>query len=93
MRGAARLLLPTGQLLTYGPYLVADEPTAPGNQAFDADLQRRDPHWGLRWLHDVAAEAAAAGLTLCERVAMPANNLLLVFRPTAPGAEGPTGVR
>ena len=48
--------------------------------AFDADLRRRDVRWGLRRLADVAAEATAAGLDLRERVAMPTNNLLLVWR-------------
>ena len=32
-----------------------------------------------RCVHAVAACADAAGLTLAERIAMPANNLLLVF--------------
>ena len=80
MRGAARWLAPAGQLITYGPYLVQGEPTAPGNTAFDADLRQRNAAWGLRWLHDVQTEAATVGLRLAERVAMPANNLLLVFR-------------
>lgn len=79
MRGAARHLAPQGVLITYGPYLERDVPTGPGNLAFDADLRARNPAWGLRHLDDVAAEAAAAGLVLRERVAMPANNLLLVW--------------
>jgi hypothetical protein len=83
MQGAARLLSPAGQLITYGPYLVDGEPTAPGNLAFDADLRARNPAWGIRWLHEVAAEARQAGLALQQRVAMPANNLLLVFGRTA----------
>lgn len=80
MRGATRHLAPGGVLLTYGPYLVDGEPTAPSNLAFDADLRARNPAWGLRRLADVAAEAAAAGLALHERVDMPANNLLLAWR-------------
>ena len=84
MRGAAQRLGVDGQLITYGPYLVAGVTTSPGNLAFDADLRARDPQWGLRWLHDVVAEAAAAGLQLHEQVAMPANNRLLVFRHAAP---------
>jgi hypothetical protein len=80
MRGAAQRLCQDGQLITYGPYLVADVATSPGNLAFDADLRARDPQWGLRWLHDVVAQAAQAGLFLHEQVAMPANNRLLVFR-------------
>lgn len=80
MRGAAHWLRPGGQLITYGPYFVQGEPAAQGNTDFDADLRARDPAYGIRWLHDVHAEAAAAGLHLVERVAMPANNLVLVFR-------------
>jgi hypothetical protein len=73
-------LKPGGWLLTYGPYLEDDVETAPSNLAFDADLRRRDARWGLRRLAEVAAEAAAAGLDLSERIALPANNLLLVWR-------------
>ena len=80
MRGAGRLLVSDGQLITYGPYRVEGEPTAPSNEAFDASLRGRNSDWGLRWLHEVQAEAAAAGLAFQRRVAMPANNLLLVFK-------------
>ena len=79
MQGAARHLSAQGLLITYGPYLEDDVQTAPGNLAFDADLRARDPTWGLRRREDVAQEAARAGLALRERVAMPANNLLLVW--------------
>jgi hypothetical protein len=79
MRGAARVLAREGLLLTYGPYFEDDVPAAPSNLAFDADLRRRDPAWGIRRLADVVAQAGAAGLRLRERVAMPANNLMLVF--------------
>lgn len=79
MRGAARHLVPQGRLLTYGPYVEDDVPTADSNRAFDADLRQRNPAWGLRRRADVADEAQAAGLRLVERVAMPANNLLLVW--------------
>jgi hypothetical protein len=80
MRGAGRHLAPQGVLLTYGPYLEADVATAPSNLAFDEDLKHRNPAWGLRHLADVAAVARAHGLLLAERVAMPANNLLLAWR-------------
>jgi hypothetical protein len=73
-------------LLTYGPCFVDGETPAPGNLAFDADLRARNPAWGVRRLSAVAAEAAAAGLSLRERVAMPANNLVLVFGRGAAGA-------
>jgi Protein of unknown function (DUF938) len=79
MQGAARHLSAQGLLVLYGPYVVDGEITAPSNLAFDADLRARDPAWGLRRLADVLQEAHAAGLDLRERIAMPANNLLLVF--------------
>lgn len=79
MQGAARHLLPGGLLITYGPYFEEDAAPAPSNLAFDEDLRSRNPAWGIRRLKDVAAEARAAGLSLRERHAMPANNLLLVF--------------
>lgn len=80
LRGAAAVL-PTGApLVLYGPFREQGVPLAEGNAAFDADLRARDPEWGLRWLHEVAADAAAQGLRLAERRAMPANNLFVVFR-------------
>lgn len=79
MQGAARHLAPQGLLMTYGPYLLDDEPTAPSNLAFDADLRARNAAWGIRRLADVAERASAAGLHLRERLDMPANNKLLVW--------------
>jgi SAM-dependent methyltransferase len=79
MQGAARHLAQGGLLLLYGPYVVDGEPTAPSNLAFDADLRARNPAWGLRRLAKVMEQAEAAGFALRERVAMPANNLLLVL--------------
>ena len=83
MQGAARYLAPTGCLVTYGPYLESDVVTAPSNLAFDADLKARNPGWGLRHLDAVRGEGQRAGLLLRERVAMPANNLLLVWAASA----------
>ena len=78
--GAGRLLPPGGVLALYGPYTEAGVETAPSNLAFDADLRRRNPAWGLRDVAEVTALAAGHGFTLAARVAMPANNLSLVFR-------------
>lgn len=87
MQGAARHLAAHGLLLLYGPCLEDAVPTAPGNLAFDADLRARHPAWGLRRLADVLAQAHAAGLHLQERVALPANNLLLVLARRQAGAQ------
>ncbi|UNK80910.1 class I SAM-dependent methyltransferase [Sphingopyxis granuli] len=78
--GAARLLPPGAPLILYGPYVEADVPTAESNRAFDASLRARNPAWGLRDMAAVAAAAEQAGLGLAARRAMPANNLMLLFR-------------
>jgi SAM-dependent methyltransferase len=83
MKCAAAHLRAAGVLVLYGPYLVDGEPPAPGNVAFDADLRRRNPAWGLRRLADVVDEARRAGLAFERRFDMPANNLLLVLRQGA----------
>lgn len=80
MAGAERLLAPGAPLYLYGPYRRAGVPTAPSNEAFDADLKARNPAWGLRDLADVTALASARGLLLDRVVDMPANNLSVVFR-------------
>lgn len=78
-RGAAPCLCVSGVVVVYGPFIVDGEPVLPSNAAFDADLRRRNPLWGLRRLAAVAQAAADAGLVLQQRLAMPANNLLLRF--------------
>ncbi|HWI86719.1 MAG TPA: DUF938 domain-containing protein [Sphingomonas sp.] len=76
----ARTLLPTGgPLFLYGPYQRRNEALAPSNAAFDADLRARNPAWGLRYLEDVTRAAEAVGLKLDRVVAMPANNLSVIF--------------
>ncbi len=78
-QGAARCLVAGGVVVVYGPFIVDGEPVLPSNAAFDADLRARNPLWGLRRLAEVTQAAADAGLVLQERLAMPANNLLLRF--------------
>jgi len=80
--GAARLLAPGAPLIVYGPYIEPGVPTADSNLAFDASLRTRDPAWGLRDTDAIKAAAADAGLPFVERRAMPANNLMLLFRRT-----------
>lgn len=80
LAGSARILPRGAPLILYGPYLEAEVETAESNRAFDAGLRARNPEWGLRDRHQVAAAAADAGLAFAERRAMPANNLMLLFR-------------
>jgi hypothetical protein len=80
MAGAARCLPPGGGLFLYGPFIEEGVPTAPSNVQFDQGLRQRNPDWGIRRLDDLVALGARHGLGLSERLAMPANNLILVFR-------------
>jgi SAM-dependent methyltransferase len=80
MAGAARLLASGHILYLYGPFKENGVHTAPSNAAFDASLQARDPAWGVRDTGDVHRLADSHGFDFIERVAMPANNLSLVFR-------------
>ena len=78
--GAARILDAGAPLVLYGPFKRDGQHTAPSNEAFDQNLRRQDPAWGVRDLETVADAAEGAGLTLAEIAPMPANNLGLVFR-------------
>jgi hypothetical protein len=77
--GAGRLLDRDGRLFVYGPFKRDGAHTAPSNAEFDQSLRARNPDWGVRDTRDLAALAAANGLTLADIVAMPANNFVLVF--------------
>jgi SAM-dependent methyltransferase len=80
MSGAGRILPSGGILFLYGPYRVDGRHTAPSNQQFDGWLRAQDAEWGIRDLADVTALARHHGLNLAETVAMPANNLCVIFR-------------
>lgn len=80
MRGAGRLLSAGQPLYLYGPYRRPGHALEPSNAAFDADLKRRDPRWGLRDLGEVTSCAEAEGLLLDRIFEMPANNLSVLFR-------------
>jgi hypothetical protein len=78
--GAGRMLPPGGVLYLYGAYKENGTHTSLSNEAFDEDLRRRNPEWGVRSLEDVTELARAHGLELVERIPMPANNLSLILR-------------
>ena len=80
MTGAGRVLPAGGVLYLYGPFQQDGLHTAPSNAVFDATLRARNPDWGVRDLTDVAQLAAMSGFHLVDQIAMPANNLSVVFR-------------
>ncbi|MDZ7825826.1 MAG: DUF938 domain-containing protein [Gammaproteobacteria bacterium] len=79
-RNAGRYLLPEGLLILYGPFARDGVLQGEGNAAFDAQLRARNPDWGIRDLADLVPMAEAAGLEWSERIRMPANNEINVFR-------------
>jgi hypothetical protein len=78
--GAAAVLPPAAPLMLYGPFKRDGAHTAPSNADFDAALRAENPEWGVRDLEAVVDRATWAGFVLDRLVAMPANNLSVVFR-------------
>ena len=79
-RVAARVLDPSGALVTYGPYSFHGEHTAESNARFDESLKARNSEWGVRDVDELLAIARDRGFELSESCPMPANNQLLVWR-------------
>lgn len=81
----AQALAPQGVAIIYGPFLRDGTATSEGDARFDASLRAQDPLIGYKDVARVSAQLQAAGLTLVERLEMPANNLMLAFtNPSAP---------
>ena len=78
--GAGRILTSGAPLVLYGPFIEPGRETAPSSLAFDHSLKQRNSEWGLRNTADLDALAADHGLRRTARYAMPANNLVLVYR-------------
>jgi SAM-dependent methyltransferase len=79
---AARVLKPEGILAAYGPFNLDGAYTSPSNEAFDRSIRAQNPIWGLRDLRDFEKSANRSGLALRQHLAMPANNMILVFERT-----------
>jgi Protein of unknown function (DUF938) len=80
--GAAEVLGGSGgPLILYGPYLEQGVDTAASNLEFDASLKSRNPLWGLRHADERDRLAGQQGMARSARYAMPANNIMLIYRP------------
>lgn len=80
MAGAGQILPPGGILYLYGPFKRGGKHTSPSNAAFDESLRAQNPSWGVRDLDEVVAIAQVQKLSLVKTVAMPANNLSVIFQ-------------
>ena len=79
--GSSRILSDAAPLILYGPFRRHGSHTAPSNHSFDDGLRVRDSCWGVRCLEtEVIPLAEKSGFALDEVVAMPANNLTVIFR-------------
>ena len=78
-RGASELLVGGSPLVTYGPYRLSGEHTAPSNAAFDQSLRSRNARWGVRDIDELRELGERTGFALAERVGMPANNMILIW--------------
>ncbi|WP_017671091.1 DUF938 domain-containing protein [Blastomonas sp. AAP53] len=79
-RQAPDLLSRGTMLYPYGPFARHDVMTAQNNPAFEASLKQRNSCWGLRNLADIDAIAQGHGFAPAALIAMPANNLSLLYR-------------
>ncbi|MBE7380941.1 MAG: DUF938 domain-containing protein [Leptolyngbya sp. SIO1E4] len=79
MAGAETLLAKGSVLYLYGPFKQQGQHTAPSNEAFDQSLRLQNPDWGVRDLEAVTQLANAHQFQLSDTIAMPANNLSVVF--------------
>ena len=80
LRHAGELLPPGAPLVLYGPFMRDGLHTAPSNTTFDASLRARNAAWGVRDVMDVDGLARAHGFALDVMLAMPANNLMVIWR-------------
>ena len=81
LAGAARIMTAkNAPLILYGPFFEADVETAASNLQFDAGLRSRNEEWGIRKVEAIDQLANRHGLSRTARHAMPANNLILVYR-------------
>lgn len=77
--GVAGLLPAAGIFLLYGPVNYNCQYTSESNARFDAMLKTRDPESGIRNFEDLNQLAVAAGMSLKDDFAMPANNRIICW--------------
>jgi cyclopropane fatty-acyl-phospholipid synthase-like methyltransferase len=78
--GLSSVLKQDGYLIVYGPFKYANKFTSASNQRFDETLRARNCGSAIRDFEFVDGLAQAAGFTLIDDVAMPANNQCLIWQ-------------
>jgi len=80
--GVAAHLLPGARFFLYGPFNIDDQFTSEGNKQFDARLRAEDPNRGIRDMTAIELLARLHHMQFEQKMAMPANNFILVFSKT-----------
>lgn len=92
LAGAARIVPAGGVLYLYGPFRRSDRETASSNEAFDAQLRRQNPEWGLRDLERVISEADRNASSTSRLRTCPPTTFLL-FSECPESRESPSALR
>lgn len=78
--GVSAHLLPQARFCLYGPFNIDQCFTSESNAAFDARLRAEDSQMGIRDMAEIESLANLHHMELELKLAMPANNFMLVFR-------------
>lgn len=75
-----RYLKPGAGFLSYGPFNINGTYTSESNARFDCWLKEQDPKSAIRDMGALESLGKKAGITLLEKVPMPANNFTLIWK-------------
>ena len=78
--GVAVHLVPGARFCLYGPFNIDNRFTSESNAQFDAGLRAKDPQMGIRDMAAIESLANLHQMQLEHKLAMPANNFILVFK-------------
>lgn len=78
--GVSSHLCGGGRFCLYGPFNIDDRYTAASNAQFDIHLRATDPRQGIRDMAAIEMLANEQHMKLAMKIAMPANNFILVFK-------------
>ena len=78
--GVAAHLLPGARFCLYGPFNIDNCFTSESNAQFDAGLRAKDSQMGIRDMAAIESLANLHQMQLEHKLAMPANNFILVFK-------------
>ena len=68
-----------GTFVLYGPFKLNGSYSSEGDLQLDLFLKQENEHYGLRDMNDLCAIALNSGMSLTEKIDLPANNKLIVW--------------